>query len=137
MAGHEATVADHAARALDLVRAQSYDLIFSDVVMPDKDGITLLEELRAAGVTTPVVMMSGQATLDMAVRATKLGAHDFLEKPLSADKLLMTVEHALKLARLEEENRQLRRRVGRHEIVWKSDAMRRVMAQVDRVAGSE
>ncbi|HYV63038.1 MAG TPA: sigma-54 dependent transcriptional regulator, partial [Bryobacteraceae bacterium] len=137
MAGHEATVADHAARALDLVRAQSYDLIFSDVVMPDKDGITLLEELRAAGVTTPVVMMSGQATLDMAVRATKLGAHDFLEKPLSTDKLLLTVETVLKLKRLEAENRELRAKLGRHEIIWKSEPMRRVMAQVDRVAAGD
>jgi len=137
MAGHEATVADNAARALDLVRAQSYDLIFSDVVMPDKDGITLLEELRAAGVTTPVVMMSGQATLDMAVRATKLGAHDFLEKPLSTDKLLLTVETVLKLKRLEAENRELRAKLGRHEIIWKSEPMRRVMAQVDRVAAGD
>jgi DNA-binding NtrC family response regulator len=73
----------------------------------------------------------------MAVRATKLGAIDFLEKPLSTDKLLLTVENALKLRRLEEENRELRARVGRHEIVWKSDAMRRVMAQVERVAAGE
>src|SRR2546426_512784 len=87
LAGHEATVADNASRAMELVRTQSFDLIFSDVVMPEKDGITLLSEMRAAGVTTPVVMISGQATLDMAVRATKLGAHDFLEKPLSTDKL--------------------------------------------------
>jgi DNA-binding NtrC family response regulator len=137
MAGHEATVADHATRALELVRAQSFDLIFSDVVMPDKDGITLLEEMRAAGVTTPVVMMSGQATLDMAVRATKLGAHDFLEKPLSTDKLLLTVETVLKLKRLEAENRELRAKLGRHEIVWKSEPMRRVMAQVERVAAGD
>jgi two-component system nitrogen regulation response regulator NtrX len=137
MAGYEATVADQPARALELVRSQSFDLIFSDVVMPDKDGITLLEEMRALGVTTPVVMISGQATVDMAVRATKLGAIDFLEKPLSTDKLLLTVENALKIKRLEDENRELRARVGRHEIVWKSDAMRRVMAQVERVAKGE
>jgi DNA-binding NtrC family response regulator len=135
--GHEATVADNAGRALDLARSQAFDLIFSDVVMPDKDGITLLEELRAAGVTTPVVMISGQATVDMAVRATRLGAIDFLEKPLSTEKLLLTVENALKLRRLEDENRDLRAKVGRHEIVWKSDAMRRVMAQVERVAAGE
>src|ERR1051325_3454470 len=135
--GHEATVADHAARALELARSQAFDLIFSDVVMPDKDGITLLEELRAAGVTTPVVMISGQATVDMAVRATRLGAIDFLEKPLSTEKLLLTVENAPKRRRLEDENRDLRARVGRHEIVWKSDAMRRVMAQVERVAAGE
>ncbi len=137
LAGHEATVADRASRALELVRAQSFDLIFSDVVMPDKDGITLLEEMRAAGVTTPVVMISGQATLDMAVRATRLGAHDFLEKPLSTEKLLLTLETVLKLKRLESENRELRARLGRHEIVWKSDVMRRVMAQVERVASSD
>jgi two-component system, NtrC family, nitrogen regulation response regulator NtrX len=137
LAGHEATVADRASRALELVRAQSFDLIFSDVVMPDKDGITLLEEMRAAGVTTPVVMISGQATLDMAVRATRLGAHDFLEKPLSTEKLLLTLETVLKLKRLESENRELRARVGRHEIVWKSEIMRRVMAQVERVAAGD
>jgi DNA-binding NtrC family response regulator len=137
LAGHEATVADRASRALELIRAQSFDLIFSDVVMPDKDGITLLEEMRAAGVTTPVVMISGQATLDMAVRATRLGAHDFLEKPLSTEKLLLTLETVLKLKRLESENRELRARLGRHEIVWKSDVMRRVMAQVERVASSD
>jgi two-component system nitrogen regulation response regulator NtrX len=137
MAGYEATVADSAARALDLVRAQSFDLIFSDVVMPDKDGIALLGEMRALGITTPVVMISGQATLDMAVRATRLGALDFLEKPLSTDKLLLTAENALRLQRLEDENRELRARVGKHEIVYKSDAMARVMAQVKRVAAGE
>lgn len=105
--------------------------------MPDKDGIALLEEMRAAGVTTPVVMISGQATLDMAVRATKLGALDFLEKPLSTEKLLLTVENVLRLKRLEQENGELRARVGRHEIIWTSDAMRRVMSQVERVAAGE
>jgi len=137
LAGHEATVCDNAARALELAKAQAFDLIFSDVVMPGKDGLALLEDLKAQGVTTPVVMMSGQAHIEMAVRATKLGAVDFLEKPLSTDKLLLTVENALKLKRLEEENRELRRRVGKHEIVWSGDAMRRVMAQIERVAQSE
>src|SRR5579862_903189 len=137
MEGYEVTVADRAARALELARSNTFDLIFSDVVMPDKDGVTLLEEMRAAGVTSPVVMMSGQATVDMAVRATKLGAVDFLEKPLSTERLLLTVENALRLRRLEQENRELRARVGRHEIVWRSEAMRRVMAQVERVAPGE
>jgi DNA-binding NtrC family response regulator len=73
----------------------------------------------------------------MAVRATRLGAIDFLEKPLSTDKLLLTVDNVLKLKRLEDENRDLRQRVGKHEIVHSGDAMRRVMAQVERVAASE
>jgi len=137
LAGHEATVCDNAAKALELARSQNFDLILSDVVMPGKDGLTLLEELKQQGVTTPVVMMSGQAHIEMAVRATRLGALDFLEKPISSDKLLLTVDNALKLQRLERENRQLRQRLGKHEIVWQGDAMRRVMAQVERVASSE
>jgi two-component system, NtrC family, nitrogen regulation response regulator NtrX len=137
LAGHEATVCDNAAKALELAKAQDFDLILSDVVMPGKDGLTLLEELKRQGVTAPVVMMSGQAHIEMAVRATRLGALDFLEKPISSDKLLLTVENALKLRRLESENQQLRQRLGKHEIVWKGEAMRRVIAQLERVAASE
>ena len=137
LAGHEATVCDNAAKALELAKAEDFDLILSDVVMPGKDGLTLLEELKRQGVTAPVVMMSGQAHIEMAVRATRLGALDFLEKPISSDKLMLTVENALKLQRLESENRQLRQRLGKHEIVWQGDAMRRVMAQLERVAASE
>src|SRR5713226_2182624 len=137
MAGHEATVCDSAARALELVKAQRFDLIFSDVVMPGKDGISFLEDLKALGLSTPAVMISGQASVEMAVRATRLGAVDFLEKPLSTDKLLLTVDNVLKLKRLEDENRDLRQRVGKHEIVHSGEAMRRVMTQVERVAASE
>jgi two-component system nitrogen regulation response regulator NtrX len=137
LAGHEATVCDNAAKAIDHAKAQNFDLILSDVVMPGKGGLALLEELKAIGVTTPVVMMSGQGDIETAVRATRLGALDFLEKPISTEKLLLTVDNALKLQRLESENRQLKQRLGKHEIIWKSDAMQRVMAQVERVAASE
>ena len=135
--GFEATVADNAARALELARARSFDLILSDVVMPGRDGLQFLEDLRAAGVNSPVVMMSGQAHIDMAVKATRLGAMDFLEKPITTEKLLLTLENALKLSRLESENRELRQQLGKHEIVWQGDTMRRVMAQIERVASSE
>ena len=137
LGGHEAVVCDNASRAVALLQQERFDIVFSDVVMPGKDGLAMLAELRELGVMTPIIMISGQATVDMAVRATRLGALDFLEKPISADKLLLTVENALRLVRLEEENRQLRRRVGRHEVIWASDAMQRVMAQVDRVAPTE
>jgi len=137
LAGHEATVCDNAGKALELAKAGQFDLILSDVVMPGKDGLTLLEELKTQGVAAPVVMMSGQAHIEMAVRATRLGALDFLEKPISTDKLLLTVENALKMQRLERENKQLRQRLGKHEIVWKGEAMKRVMAQLERVAASE
>ena len=137
LAGHEATLCDNASRALELAKSQHFDLIFSDVVMPGKDGLSLLKDLKAQGVTTPVVMMSGQAHIEMAVRATRLGALDFLEKPISTEKLLLTVENAMRLERLESENRQLRQRLGKHEVVWAGEAMKRVRAQVERVAASE
>jgi two-component system, NtrC family, nitrogen regulation response regulator NtrX len=137
LAGFEATVCDSATRALELIRAERFDVIFSDVVMPGKDGISLLEDLKAAGVTTPVVMISGQATMETAVRATRLGAVDFLEKPISTEKLLVTIENVLRLRHLENENRDLRRRLGKHEIIWSGPVMERLMAQVERVAASE
>src|SRR5215467_1578577 len=102
LAGHEATVCDNPLKALEIIKNEKFDLIFSDVVMPQMDGLALLEQIKLAGVTTPVVMMSGQAHIEMAVKATKLGALDFLEKPLSTDKLLLTVHNALRLERLKQ-----------------------------------
>ncbi|HET9790913.1 MAG TPA: sigma-54 dependent transcriptional regulator [Candidatus Angelobacter sp.] len=137
LAGHEATVCDSPIRALEMAKQEKFDLIFSDVVMPVMDGLKLLEEMRAAGITTPVVMMSGQAHIEMAVKATRLGALDFLEKPLSTDKLLLTVQNALQMERLKQENQQLRRQLGADGIVYTGEKMRRLLAQVERVAASE
>jgi two-component system, NtrC family, nitrogen regulation response regulator NtrX len=137
LAGHEATVCDNAARAVDLLRTESFDLVLSDVVMPGKTGLQLLEELKGAGIKTPIVLVSGQADIETAVRATKLGALDFLEKPLSTDKLLLTIDNAIRLSRLQEENRQLRDRLGKHELVGSGPAMSKLVAQIDRVGASE
>jgi two-component system nitrogen regulation response regulator NtrX len=137
LAGHDATVCDNALRAADLVRNHHFDLILSDVVMPGKTGLELLEELKKSGVQTPIVLISGQANIEMAVKATRLGALDFLEKPLSTDKLLLTVENALKLSRLEDENRELRHRLGRHELIGSGPAMSKLLAQIEKVAASE
>src|SRR4029079_8394502 len=108
LAGHEATVCDNAGRALELVRSQPFDMMMSDVVMPGKDGLSLLEDIRNAGITLPVVMISGQANIEMAVGRQRLRWVVFLEKPLSTDKLLLTVDNVLKIRRLEAENRELR-----------------------------
>jgi two-component system, NtrC family, nitrogen regulation response regulator NtrX len=137
LAGHEATVCDNALRAAELIQNQRFDLILSDVVMPGKSGLELLEELKKSGLLTPIVLISGQANIEMAVKATRLGALDFLEKPLTTDKLLLTVENALKLSRLEDENRELRHRLGKHELVGSGPAMKKLLAQIERVAASE
>src|SRR5271170_5403351 len=137
LAGHEATVCNNATRALELLRTEPFDLIFSDVVMPGKSGIEFLEDLKKAAITTPIILISGQANVEMAVRATKLGALDFLEKPLSTDKLLVTVDNALRLTRLEDENRELRSKLGKHELVGSGPAMMKLLAQIARVGASE
>lgn len=137
MAGHEVTVCDNAARAVELLRSEPFDLVFSDVVMPGKTGLDLLEEMKSSGIKTPVIMISGQANIEMAVRATKLGALDFLEKPLSTDKLLLTIENALRITRLESENQELRHRLGKHELVGGGAAMKKLLGEIDRVAPSE
>ena len=137
LAGHEATVCDNVNRAMELLRGEAFDVIFSDVVMPGKNGLEFLESIKSAGVTAPVILMSGQANIEMAVRATKLGALDFLEKPLSTDKLLVTVENALRLSRLQIENRELKTRLGKHSLVGSGAAMAKLSAQIDRVAASE
>jgi two-component system, NtrC family, nitrogen regulation response regulator NtrX len=137
LAGHEATLCDKAAKALELAKTHNFDMILSDVVMPEQGGLALLEALKSQGIAAPVVMMSGQAEIQMAMQATRLGALDFLEKPISTEKLLLTLENVLKLQRLESENRQLKQRIGKHEIVWQGAAMKRVMEQVERVAPSE
>jgi DNA-binding NtrC family response regulator len=137
MEGHEVTVSDNAARALELLRTETFDLVLSDVVMPGKSGLELLEDLKAAGVKAPIVLVSGQANIEMAVKATKLGALDFLEKPASTDKLLVTIENALRLSRLQAENRELRSRLGKHELVGSGSAMTTLLAQIARVAASE
>jgi DNA-binding NtrC family response regulator len=84
-----------------------------------------------------MVMMSGQANVEIAARATRLGAADFLEKPLSTEKLLVTIENVLRLRQLEDENRELRQRLGKHEVIWSGPATERLLAQVERVAASE
>jgi DNA-binding NtrC family response regulator len=137
LAGHEATVCDNAGRGSELARSEHFDLILSDVVMAGKTGLELLEELKKVGVKTPIVLISGQANIEMAVKATRLGALDFLEKPLTTDKLLVTVENALRLTRLEDENRELRHRLGKHELVGSGPEMKKMRAQIERVAASE
>jgi len=88
-----------------------YDLILLDVMLPDGDGVDLLREITADAAHPPVVMMSGVAGIETAVKSIRLGAVDFLEKPLSLDRVLVTIENALKAEKLKDENRELSRLV--------------------------
>src|SRR5262245_51223514 len=86
--GYTALTAASAARALERLETESVDAILSDVVMPEMDGLALLQRLRERAPDVPVVLMSGQATIDTAIQATRLGALDFVEKPVGLERLL-------------------------------------------------
>ena len=94
--GHSVTLAENAQRAREAMTASKVELVLLDIWMPDTDGVTLLKEWAAAGqLTMPVIMMSGHATIETAVEATRIGALDFLEKPIALQKLLKAVEQGL------------------------------------------
>ena len=134
--GYQVTVAENGAKARQALRDRRPDLILLDIWMPDIDGISLLQEWNDAGeLPCPVIMMSGHGTVETAVEATRLGAYDFLEKPLSMAKLLLTAEHALEAHRLTQENVGLRRRAPNvSEPVGSSKIMQNLKEQVKRVA---
>ncbi|QIL45159.1 response regulator [Acidovorax sp. HDW3] len=94
--GHSVELAENATQARNARAASSFDLVLLDIWMPDTDGVTLLKEWAATGLLTmPVIMMSGHATIDTAVEATRIGAFSFLEKPITLQKLLKAVEQGL------------------------------------------
>ncbi len=133
--GYSVDVAGGVGVAEERLAKKSYDILLLDVSLPDGDGIELLERLRGAGNDAPVIMMSGHATIDTAVRATKLGALDFLEKPISTDRLLVVLENTQRLVRAEEEARELRAEAGYfEELIGHSRAMQELRANVTRAA---
>ncbi len=133
---YEVTAAENGETARHALRDRRPDLMLLDIWMPDLDGISLLKEwAEDEGLPCPVIMMSGHGTVETAVEATRLGAYDFLEKPLSLAKLLLTVERALEADKLQRENVGLRRRTAIvHEPVGHSAVMQRLREQVKRIA---
>ncbi|HXK25449.1 MAG TPA: sigma-54 dependent transcriptional regulator [Myxococcota bacterium] len=107
------------------------DLVLLDIAMPGRDGVEILVEITRRWPGLPVVMMSGHGSVEAAVRTTRHGAYDFIEKPLSLDKVLLTIQHALEQVRLERENRNLRSQALRaHEILGDSPAVRKLKEQI-------
>lgn len=116
---------------LSLLREESPDLILLDIWMPGIDGIETLRRIKEIFPEQLVVMMSGHATIETAVRATKLGAFDFIEKPLSLEKVLLSIQNALRIGQLVEENRTLRTKIGKEqEMVGSSPAIIDLKAQI-------
>lgn len=129
--GFRTVFARNGEEGLVLVREENPDLVLLDIWMPGLDGIETLRRIRESHPEQPVVMMSGHATIETAVKATKLGAYDFIEKPLSLEKVLLTIQNALKVGQLVEENRALRAKINQdYEMIGNSGPIRDLKAQI-------
>ncbi len=136
--GYTALTAPSAARALERLAEEPVDAILSDVVMPEMDGLEFLSRVKEQAHGVPIVLMSGQGTVETAVKATRLGALDFVEKPVGLERLLLTLRNALRTGRLERENRELSH-YWRDELalIGESEPMAALRALVERAAPSD
>ena len=134
--GHRATLCDSGEAAVPLFAREEFDLIFLDLWLPGIDGMAVLERLRSAG-APPVIVISGHGNIDSAVKATRLGAYDFLEKPLSLERVLLTVNHALTDRKLRDQVSDLKRQFTLEELlIGESDVMKKLDDQVRSAAPS-
>jgi len=135
--GYACDTADSGEAALEAIQRRDYDLVLLDIWLPGIDGLQVLERVRGTGSNAEVVMISGHGSIDAAVRSTKLGAFDFIEKPLSLDRVLLVASNALRKRRLERDNLRLRTEVSeRVEIIGESTEIVALRRQVDRAAPS-
>jgi two-component system nitrogen regulation response regulator NtrX len=123
--------------ALRLLDQQAFDLLLLDVWLPEMNGLDVLKRVKQAEDSPSVVMISGHGTIETAVQATKLGAYDFLEKPLSLEKVIVTVQNALRQRRLEEENVELREKAkARYHLIGESRSIRKLREEIGTAAPS-
>ena len=137
LAGYRTELASSGQVALDVVSARPVDAVLMDVKMPDMDGLTALGRLHEMKPELPVIMMSGHGTIDTAVKATQLGARDFLEKPIARDRLLVALRNVLKHQAVIEELQELRSQMSRYDMVGAGPAMQRIFSLIQRTAPSE
>ena len=147
--GYEVETAENGKQGLEMAQAKSYDLIFSDIKMPEMDGLEMLKALKNGendenGDATlngdcPVVMITGHGDVETAVQALKAGAYDFLLKPLDLNRILITTKNALESKSLKQETKQLRKKISAKgpQMVGESAAITRVREIINKVAPTE
>ena len=133
--GYDVSLAATGEEGVKLVEREAPDLVFLDIKMPGMDGIEVLQKLRHLTETVPIVVISGHADISTAVEATRLGAFDFIEKPLASERVLVTVRNAVDTRRLKTENRSYRRDAEKkHQIVGDSPALAAVRGAIQKAA---
>ena len=148
--GHNVDVAENGKQGLQMASQLAYDLIYSDIKMPEMDGIEVLSAIKNTGeyanqntpiasAETPIVMITGHGDVETAVQALKLGAYDFLLKPLDLNRILITTKNALESKQLRQETKRLRNKVQAKgpQMIGESTAINRVRAIIDKVAPTE
>jgi len=133
--GYKASAADSGEACLEMLRKKSFDVILLDIWLPGMDGLEALERIRENEDAPEVVVISGHATIETAVRATKLGAFDFLEKPLSVERTLILIKNAIETRKLRLENRDLKKQMApKSLIVGESIPMKALRQQIQLMA---
>ncbi len=136
--GYKVEMAENGKQGVEKATAGSYDLIFSDIKMPEMDGLEVLQALQQAEVESPIVMISGHGNIETAVECIRGGAFDFIEKPIDLNRLLVTVKNALEKKTLVKETKVLRKKVqSKYQMVGESEAIQHVREMIARVAPTE
>jgi len=133
--GYDVFLIDDAETALEILEKEEIDLIFLDVWLPKISGIEAIKIIKEKDSDIPIIMISGHGNVEIAVEAIKLGAYDFLEKPLSMERVILTTERALQFKKLERENIKLRSSIDKkYELVGSSSAMKKIKSQIELIA---
>ncbi len=136
--GYNTVLASSGEEAQKIIEKQDLDLMLLDVWMPGKDGLQTLEEIKRDGYSIPVIIMTGHGSIETAIRAMRLGALDFIEKPLDLNKIIITINNTLHLKALEEENALLKKKTEKDdEIIGNSPPILRLKEQIDRVSPTD
>jgi two-component system nitrogen regulation response regulator NtrX len=136
--GFDVETASNGYEALKIIESESPDIVLLDIWMQGMDGLETLKEIKKGNPATPVILISGHGTIETAVKATKLGAFDLIEKPLNIDKVILTINNALNFRRLEEENQYLRKKtIEKHSITGVSPQVQALRKEIAKAAPTD
>ncbi|MFA6402342.1 MAG: sigma-54 dependent transcriptional regulator [Salinivirgaceae bacterium] len=135
---HEVVLTSNGMEGMELLTKQSFDVLLLDIKMPEMDGLEVLEKISPEYPDLQVVMISGHGTVDTAVKAVKMGAYDFIEKPLDLNRLLLTIRNATEKSELITESKSLRRKINKnYEMIGNSAAITQIKNMIDKVAPTD
>lgn len=135
---HEVTLAENGEEGIDLFEKDKFDIVLCDIKMPNMDGMEVLNIIVGKNHEIPVVMISGHGNIDTAVEAIKIGAYDFIEKPLDLNRLLVTIRNAQERKDLVVETKVLKRKVSKtYDMIGESEAIEKVKEMIDKVAPTD